>query len=238
MKYLVWTFAKSGLYLNGRWLIWLVLLFQFPAYVQDRMPEKNTFALPEPVLEGTLSVEEAIYSRRSVREYKDEPITLPEVAQLLWAAQGRTSRRGYRTTPSAGALYPIEMILVAGQVDSLSPGVYRYLAQSHRLRRILDGDQRITVYGLALEQDPIKKAPAVIIICGVYERTSQKYGNRAPRYVHIEAGHISQNIYLQCESLGLGTVIIGAFKDQELRQALRLGRRDRPLAIMPLGRRK
>ncbi len=196
----------------------------------------DSIALPAPACEGGVSVEQAFLERRSVREYRDEPLTLAEVSQLLWAAQGITHPGGLRTAPSAGALYPLEIYLLAGEVTGLEPGLYHYEPDGHTLRLVLEGDLRRELSRAALDQSPVLDAPAVIVIAAVYERTKVKYGERGVQYVHIEVGAASENVYLQAASLGLGTVFIGAFRDEEVREVLRLDANEQPLGLMPVGR--
>ena len=193
--------------------------------------------LPRPRTVGGISLEEALAHRRSVREYLDAPLSLEEVGQLLWAAQGITdSARGLRTAPSAGALYPLEIRLLAGRVNGLPPGLYRYEVSSHTLINEIPGDLRTRVAEAALGQESILRAPCLLLISGVVARTAVKYGSRAERYVLMEAGHSSENVYLQAASLGLGTVSIGAFYDDRAREALRLPPEERLLYIMPVGK--
>ncbi|MFH1421219.1 MAG: SagB/ThcOx family dehydrogenase [Planctomycetota bacterium] len=192
--------------------------------------------LLEPDKKGTLSVEEAINNRRSVREFEKAPITLKHVSQLLWAAQGKTSNNGFRAAPSAGATFPLEVYLVAGEVEGLDTGLYKYIVSSHKLEKVKNGDIRKSLFEAALLQDFILKAPASIVIAAVYERTAARYRDRAPRYVYIEVGHVGENIYLQCESLALGTVAVGAFDDAKVKKAL--GIKEEPLYIMPIGKKK
>jgi SagB-type dehydrogenase family enzyme len=198
-------------------------------------PGKTIIALPAPEFDGSTSVEQALLERRSVREYRDEPLSLPEIGQLLWAAQGITSPSGKRTAPSAGALYPLELYLVAGDVEGLQVGVYKYIPHDHALKEITTGDKRSDLTIAALKQESILKAPAVIVLSAVYERTRVKYGDRGDRYVHMEIGFAAQNIYLQAESLELGTVFIGAFYDESVKKILEIPEEEQPLGIMPLG---
>lgn len=193
--------------------------------------------LPEPVLKGTMSLEEAISRRRSRREFEDSPLSAREISQILWAAQGITDPGGLRAAPSAGALYPLDVYLVAGRrgVEGLVEGVYHYLPQSHSLELILEGDIRETVAELSSGQMYVAEAPVILVITGEYERTTQKYGDRGVRYVHMEAGHVGQNVYLQAEALGLGTVTVGAFLDTDLAQALDVPASHEPLYVMPIG---
>ncbi len=194
--------------------------------------------LPEPKYDGSTSVEKALRSRRSIRAgYQDIPVTLSDLSQMLWAAQGITGAGRMRTAPSAGALYPLEVYVVAGNVTDLQPGIYVYKPEIHSLLRIADGDKRAELSRAALRQPAIKDAPAVIVISAVYERTTIKYGERGIRYVHMEAGHAAENVYLQAASLDLGTFVIGAFDDDAVKKAANLTIREQPLYIMPVGKR-
>jgi len=189
----------------------------------------------EMKLPGKLSLEEAIVTRRSTREFSEEPLTLQELSQVLWAAQGVTSRWGGRAAPSAGALFPVDTIVVAGNVESLEAGVYRYNVKEHSLEKTFSGDVRPELAEASLSQEFIAVAPASIVLAAVYDRITIKYGRRGHRYTDIEIGHIGQNIYLQAEAMGLGTVAIGAFHDEEVKRAVHLSRAE-PIYIMPIGR--
>lgn len=204
----------------------------------EQVPQQTSSIIPlsAPVLDGKISVEEALLERRSVRGYSVEPLEMTEISQLLWAAQGITHPRSFRTAPSAGGLYPLEVFLVAGDVTDLEPGIYRYKPDGHELHLIHEGDHRQELSHAALGQSAIQDAPAVIVIAAVYERTKVKYGERGVQYVHIEVGCTLENIYLQAVSLGLGTVFIGAFHDDEVSQVLRLEADEKPLGLMPVGR--
>ncbi len=206
----------------------------------DPMQEfkSETIKLPEPKYDSDISIEEALLERRSVRSYKDSPLTLAEVSQLLWSAQGITSPGGLRTAPSAGALYPLEIYVVAGNVDNLQDGVYRYNPYKHELVRVVKGDKRIELCDAALGQTSVRNAAAVIVFSAVYERTTVKYGDRGVQYVHMETGHAAQNVFLQTVPLNLGTVVIGAFHDDAVKKVLKMSDREQPLYIMPVGRMK
>ncbi|MBW1784162.1 MAG: SagB/ThcOx family dehydrogenase [Deltaproteobacteria bacterium] len=196
----------------------------------------KTLQLPGPNVDSGTSIEKSLLERRSIRNYSEKDVTLGELSQLLWAAQGVTSPRGFRTAPSAGALYPLEIAIVAGRVTGLAPGVYRYEPGDHELVKISDQDSRVALWRAGLEQDAIRDAPVVLVCCAVYERTTRKYGERGIRYVHMEAGHAAQNICLQAISLGLGTVVIGAFDDKAVKQAIGLEADEWPLCIIPVGK--
>jgi SagB-type dehydrogenase family enzyme len=194
--------------------------------------------LPAPNKRGSVSVEEALQQRRSIRSFDDSALSLAEVGQLLWAAQGINRPAGKRTAPSAGALYPLEVYLVAGRVRDLSVGIYKYHPAGHELIEVAAGDRREELSAAAHGQSWIQAAPAAIVITGVYGRTAEKYGQRAERYVHIEAGHAAQNVYLQGVGLKLGTVIAGAFDDAGVRRLLQANPEETPLGILPIGRAK
>ena len=199
--------------------------------------ESDIIQLPEPIYQSNTSVEEALQKRRSVREYSKEPLSLFEISQILWAAQGITDNAyGLRTAPSAGALYPIELYLVVANVKELTSGIYKYDPRRHTLKKTIEGDKRIEVSNAALKQDAIEKSSAIVLITAIYERTSVKYGKRTERYVNMEVGHVGQNIYLQAVSLGLGTVMMGAFNDDALKKVLNLPANEFPLAIYPIGK--
>jgi SagB-type dehydrogenase family enzyme len=194
-----------------------------------------TIALPEVSIGGERSFAAVLHERRSIREFAAASLSLEAAGQLLWAAQGVTSSAGERTAPSAGALYPLEVHLVAGSVDGLAAGVYGYRAHGHSLRAHVAGDRRRELADAALGQAAVLEAPAVLVIAARYARTARKYGARGDRYVHIEVGHAAQNVYLQAQALGLGTVIVGAFNDDAVRAALELAEQEAPLALLPVG---
>ncbi len=196
-------------------------------------PRDSIIRLPAPDTVGRVTVEQTLLRRRSVRNYADKPLTLGDLGQVLWAAQGKTGKDYGRTAPSAGATYPMELFVVAGNVSGLEQGIYQYQSEGHCLRPVVSGDRRRELAGAALGQTCIQKAPAVLVLCAEYKRTTGRYGERGERYVHIEAGHIGQNVHLQCEALGLGTVMIGAFVDSAVQRVL--GIRLAPLYIMPFG---
>jgi SagB-type dehydrogenase family enzyme len=193
--------------------------------------------LPPAALEGTFALEQALHRRRSVRVFSGAPLTLQEVAQLLWAAQGVTAARGLRTAPSAGATYPLQASVVAGDVRGLAGGIYRYDPFRHALQRVREGDFRMPLAAAALGQDAVARGAISIVLAAIPRRTTGRYGERGMRYVHMEAGHAGQNVYLQAVALKLGTVVIGAFDDERVGAIVGLAADERPLYIMPVGRR-
>ena len=201
-----------------------------------RNDEPPLIALPEPSQDGDLSVEAALARRRSVRDYADEPLGLAEIGQLLWAAQGITDRCGFRTAPSAGALYPVELYVVVGESGALPAGVYRYSAAGHGLTLVAAGDVREGLARAALGQSWVLRAPLNLVFATVSERTTARYGHRGHQYVYIEIGHAAQNVYLQAVAMGSGTVAVGAFDENAVAAACALNDRERPVYIMPVGR--
>ena len=202
----------------------------------ENMEPGDRLKLPEPRYTSNTSVEAALAQRRSVRTYSGENLTLEELSQLLWAAQGVTTPWGGRTAPSAGALYPLELYVVVGSVTDLDAGVYRYRPANHELEKTKNGDVRAELAVVALNQGFIGDAAIDLVFCGVFNRTTVKYGERGIRYVYMEAGHAAQNVYLQSETLDLGTVTIGAFDDAAVQQIVGVQEHGRPLYIMPVGR--
>ncbi|MCK5724525.1 MAG: SagB/ThcOx family dehydrogenase [Gammaproteobacteria bacterium] len=193
-------------------------------------------SLPPVESKGELSVEEAIQVRRSVREFGRGRLDLADVSQLLWSAQGITGKGGYRAAPSAGALYPLELYLVVGDIEGLSAGVYWYRPETHELIHLASGDLRKRLASAALGQSCVRRAPAVLVIASVYKRTTGKYGQRGRRYAHIEVGHAAQNLFLQSEALELATVVVGAFNDKEVISVLDVSDNLQALLLMPVGR--
>ena len=197
--------------------------------------EGTQIVLPEPRKDSDISIEEALLGRRSVRNFGSEAVTLQQLGQLLWAGQGITSTDGKRTAPSAGALYPLKVYAVIGNVDGAVAGVYKYEPLTHTLTRIMDGDQRQSLSQAAMGQTSVKQGAIDIVITGVYEKVTSKYGERGIRFVHLEAGHAAQNICLQAVSLKLGTVTVGAFDDANVQKVLNLPEDEIPLYIIPAG---
>jgi SagB-type dehydrogenase family enzyme len=188
--------------------------------------------LPKPKEKGSTSIEETLHKRRSVRDYKRGSLSLEQVSQLLWAASGRNLYR--RTAPSAGATNPLETYLVVGEVEGMEPGMYHYFFPRHSLEMTKEQDVRNRLSRAALGQEMIEEAPVNIIIAADYSRTTGHYGQRGIRYVHMEVGHVGQNVSLQAIALSLGTVMIGAFEDEEVKEVL--GIKEEPLYIIPVGK--
>ena len=183
-------------------------------------------------------MEHALHVRRSIREYTKEPLTLQEFSQLLWSCQGITSNEGFRTTPSAGALFPLEIYAVVTRVNDLKPGVYHYLPglKEHSVEPIKSGSFGSKVHDLSTKQDFIKAVPVNIVLGTVTSRMEKEYGEMALRYVLMEMGHAAQNVHLQAEALGLGSVAIGYLNEKAVRELL--GMESDPLYMISIGRKR
>lgn len=225
---------------------WLLILFGLTSLLmvqpghtflqQDQKIKGQHITLPPPFLRGNISLESSLANRRSTRNFSQAPLSLAEVSQLLWAAQGMTDQGESRTAPSAGALYPLEIYLVGGRVTGLAPAIYHYLPHSHSLELKVGGDQRTQLAEAALSQSAVRDGTACLVITAVVERTRTRYGARAERYVLMESGHAAQNVYLQAYTLGLGTVAVGAFEDDRIRRLMGLDGEEIPLYLLPVGK--
>lgn len=194
-------------------------------------------SLPKPVAKGSMSLEEALSIRETVRSFAPTALTLGQLSQLLWATYGIRDAQQGRTAPSAGALYPLDLYIVVGQkgVEGLEGGVYHYLPMRHALEIIASGDRRKEVAHASLSQMWMAEAPIMVVITAEYRRTTGKYRERGVRYVHMEVGHAGENLFLQCFALGLGAGIVGAFSDDKVADALEVPPQHEPLVIVPVG---
>ena len=222
--------------LNLMLIFGLAILMLLPLCPKDQSflaQEKSkgeTVQLPSPRYDGDVSIEKALVERRSIRSFKEEPLTVNELSQILWAAQGITEpKKGLRTAPSARALFLVEVYVLPGNVTNLPRGTYKYQPQGHELIKIADGDKKAELFK-AVGQAPIKNAPAVLVFSGLSEKTQR------PAWMYLEAGHAAQNVYLQAVSLKLGAVVMGGFKDEDVRKVLNLSEKEQPLYIMPIGK--
>jgi len=198
----------------------------------------SAIKLPPPRYKGEVSVEDAIKKRRSCRSYL--PNSLPRVylSQILWAAQGITDDKGFhRSVPSAGACFPLEVMVIIGEggVEGIPAGIYHYRPSQNDLELVLSGDFRSALARVAWEQSFIEETPVSLAVVADYRRTTRRYGERGIRYVHIDVGHVGENVHLQAEALGLGTVMVGAFDDQGVARVLNLSAEYSPLYIIPVG---
>ncbi|MEM4445224.1 MAG: SagB/ThcOx family dehydrogenase [Thermofilum sp.] len=205
--------------------------------------ERVELLLPLPAPRSKVALEEAILLRRSVREWARSPLSLEDLALILWAAQGLAGYDGWprRTAPSAGATYPLELYAVLGEEgvrvggSFAEAGVYKYRWMRHSLALVREGDVRRELWAASLRQEWVLEAPVSIVICAVHRRTTRRYGERGERYVYMEAGHAGQNIYLMVAALNLGTVAVGAFDDAAVARVIRAQAEEHPLYIFPVG---
>ena len=199
--------------------------------------EPLAIALAAPQRRGKGSIEQLLAARRSRRSYAGTPVTLAQVGQLLWAAQGVTGPEGQRTAPSAGALYPLELYIMASRVEGLAPGIYHYNPHEHEIEPHVAGDRRSEMTAAASDQDCMRFAACALIFAAVPARTEVKYGDRAAKFIHIEAGHAAQNVCLQAEALGLGVCVMGAFAPDQVHRAAELAAGEEAVYLMSVGRR-
>jgi len=202
------------------------------------MLKSAPIVLPKPKTKSGMSVEEAIGRRRSVRKYMRRPITLDQLSQVLWAAQGITdTQNGYRAVPSPGAKYALELYVFIreGGVTELPAGLYHYEPATHSVTRVKTGDHTLSLQSAAGEQEQVGQAAAIIAVTGVLERTTAKYGERGIQYVLQESGSAAENIYIESTAIGLGTVMMGAFDDDQVARLVGTKKGEKPLLLMPLG---
>ena len=185
--------------------------------------------LPKPNQEGSMPLEEAIVARRSRRNFLPQPLTLEQIGQLAWAAQGQDAHSSYRTAPSAGATYPLELFVVS------SDGLFHYLPAKHSLEKLTDQDLRAALASAGWGQGFIEAAPLTLVFAAQFARTTKRYGQRGIRYVYMEAGHAAQNVHLQAEALGLGSVAVGAFDDTSVSKVLSLPDYLEPIYLVVAG---
>jgi SagB-type dehydrogenase family enzyme len=193
--------------------------------------------LPPPITRGGMPLTEALKDRRTVRSFASRALDLGQISQLLWGADGTSDSRGLRTSPSAGATYPLDLYLVVGErgVKDLPAGVYHYQVAAQALAPAAPGDVRVAVARASLHQSWMAQAPVLVVITGEYRRCTARYGERGVRYTHMESGNVSQNLSLAAEALGLGAGIVGAFEDKALAQVLKLPPGHEPLLVIPVG---
>lgn len=192
--------------------------------------------LPGPRLDSDISLEQVINERRSVRDFRQDAISLAQLSQLLWSAQGITDDRGYRAAPSAGALYPLEVYVLVGNVSGLSAGLFKYKPGDHVLIRLAHDDRREQIEYAASQQDWVSNNAVLFAFSSIDSRTTGKYGERGIRYVHIEVGHAAQNVMLQAQALGLGAAVVGAFHDERVGEIIGLPDDERVIYLMPIGK--
>lgn len=207
----------------------LLVAFMYTTFAQ------KTVKLSDPVFDGDVSIEKVLKERRSVRAYKDTPLTEKNVSQLLWAGQGISEESSKkRTSPSARAKYPIELYLVVFNVEGIEKGVYKYAPDGHSIVKMFDADKTDAI-AKAVGQGSFAKCPAGFIIAGNYLKMSEKPDETSKRFVHTEVGHVSQNIALQGVALKIGSVVLGGFQQDLLSELLEFPPDTKPIYVMPVG---
>jgi SagB-type dehydrogenase family enzyme len=191
--------------------------------------------LPKPIIRSGPSLEQALAQRRSHRTFADRPVPLADLAQLLWAGQGLSGVYDGRTAPSAGGMHLMQLHIVAAHISGLEPGVYRYQAGSHEVEVLATGDLRDEVRDATSDQECLGEGAADIIIGVAPAAAIQRYGERGIRYLHMEAGHVAQNICLQATALGLAATTVAAFDDEAMACAARLRSGEQALYAIPVG---
>jgi SagB-type dehydrogenase family enzyme len=218
--------------------VWMILCSFWAMGLLGMRMNQASISLPKPSLDGKVSVEKAIKERRTIRDFKERPLSLNHLSQLLWAAQGITDpKEGKRAVPSGGALYPLDIYLIVGAngVEGMEAGIYHYLPEKHSISLLSKGDRRKEIATASLWQIWMAKAPVMFIITAEYRRITGKYGERGIRYALTEVGHVGQNLFLQAEAIGLGAGIVGAFNDADVSKVMGDSPQHEPLLIMPVG---
>jgi SagB-type dehydrogenase family enzyme len=212
-----------------------VLLLSANSIAAAQQATTAAMKLPEPRRQGAMSLEAALWARHSTRALTRDSISLAEVGQLLWAAQGVNRPDNHRTAPSAGATYPLELYLLAARVRDLPAGVYHYRPAGHQIELVAAGDRLAEMVSAATRQAWQADAAAVVVFAAVYERAAQRFRERAERYVPMDVGFAGQNVYLEAAALGLATTFAGSFQDSALARIFGLPQDQRPLGLMPVG---
>ena len=203
-----------------------------------RLEVGDKVVLPEPRYDSDVSLEESLLARRSVRSYSSEPLTLDEISQLLWAAQGITDDAGHRTAPSAVAIYPLKIYIAVGNVQGLQDGIYIYFPEDHSLSLTALGDRREELSDAAMGQPSIRQGAAAFIITANYDIVMSRFNERGEMFTHLEAGHAAQNLCLQAAALDLGVVTAGLIDYKKVAAVLDLPSTLHPVYVIPAGKKE
>lgn len=196
----------------------------------------DTLTLPAPRLDGPVSLEKALHQRRSVRDPQSAPLSVSEIGQLCWAAQGITDDKGHRTAPSARATYPLEVYVLIDSATGMAPGLYHYRPSEHALILRRAGGIGAEFRAQAARQEWIAQAPVIFIIAGDTTRVASMR-ERGRDFMYVEAGLAAQGFFLQAVALGLGSTYVGGFDPAAARAALALPAGEEVMAVLPVGRR-
>jgi len=202
--------------------------------------EAERVQLPQPDFGEPADLWQCLARRRSERNTSEEPLSLEELAKILWAAQGVTAQAGMhllRTAPSAGALYPFETYVYIDRVEGVSQGIYHFDVGEFTLASLEEGDFNQVITAASLGQPVVRKAAVVLIWTAMMLRCMVKYRERAVRYIGMDLGHVCQNVQLAATALGFGSCPIGAFYDDELNELLALdGEEETVLYMVTVGK--
>jgi len=210
----------------------LVLLGAAGASAQQQAPQ--AIALPQARHESPMSLEAALWARHSTRTLKPDAVALADAGQLLWAAQGKNRPDGHRTAPSAMAVYPLEVYLVAGSVEGLAAGVYHYRSATHDLVLTQAGDLRAELTAMPGRPPSWAATAPLLVVFAASSDRAARFGPRAERFTSMEVGFAAGNLYLQAAALGLGTTFMASYNDSAMTRALAPG--DRAMGVMPVGK--
>lgn len=213
----------------------LALLALAPLHAAAEATPRATVALPAPKHDGDVSIEKALMQRRSVRKLAPAPLTLEEIGQLCWAAQGVTDDKGHRTAPSARGLYPLELYVLAGSVQGLAPGLYHYEPARNALTLLAAGDGRADFEHKGVGQAWVATAPAIFVISGAVGKMAN-LKERGLEFMWVEAGLAAQGFFLEASAMKLGSTFVGGFRPQEAHAVLALPDSEAVLAVLPVGR--
>jgi SagB-type dehydrogenase family enzyme len=234
-------FLREGIKMKKMLLIGIAVIFSIAGVYMftngkkaEKKEEKNVIYLPKPQFSGKISIETALLKRRSIRKYTDSPLTLKETGQLLWAAQGITNERGFRTAPSAGAVYPMNLYIIVQNAGGMEKAIYRYIPQGHKLLKIKNTSK--INFSKISRQSWISKASVIFVITADYKRISEVYGGWGVKFANMEAGHIAQNIQLQGVSIAVGSCVVGAFEGIEISALLNLTQKETPVYLVAVGK--
>jgi SagB-type dehydrogenase family enzyme len=206
------------------------------AAARAQQAASGSIRLPEARRVGPMSVEAALWERRSTRTFARDSLALADLGQLLWAAQGVNRPNAHRTAPSAMATYPLELYVVASRVRDLPAGVYHYTPATHEVERLAAGDRLAELASSAARSAWVGDAAAVVVFAGAFDRAGSRMRDRAERWIAIEVGAAAQNLALEAAALGLGSTFVGSLQDSTLTRIAMLAPGQRPMGLMPVGR--
>jgi len=199
----------------------------------------NIIPLPSPTYRTQNSVEAVIRSNQPRRSFRPDQLTQKQLSQMLWAAQGVTTDWGGRTVTSSKSTFPLTIYVLINNVENLESGVYQYISgerlPAHQLLPLKLGDFEETLFSI-VNQTPLKEPPLVVVVTGNLKKMATAYGGDShDREVYLEAGHATQNMYLQAESLKLGMIALPNFDEIQVRSLLSIPQENTIIYLAPIG---